>query len=252
MRHLDGVYTQRFNRSMRTDGPLFRGRYRSVLIGADSHLCCVSRYIHLNPVEGQFVARPQEYRASSYRAFLGLDRAPPWLFTAETLKRFEPRDARRSYRRFVESGIDREARAFYAKSRLPPILGSETFRERIAQLVRAGDADHDPEQPDFLLITKRPALEAIAAVVCRTFEVSQTSLRASSRRRDGCSAARGAFVQLGREVGGHSLEVIAKWVGYRSYAGASKAMSRLRAKVVLDASVRDRVEAARSALEDAK
>jgi hypothetical protein len=28
MRHLDGIYTQRFNRSHHRDGPLFRGRSR--------------------------------------------------------------------------------------------------------------------------------------------------------------------------------------------------------------------------------
>ena len=32
MRHLNGVYTQRFNRKHGIDGTLFRGRYRSVLV----------------------------------------------------------------------------------------------------------------------------------------------------------------------------------------------------------------------------
>jgi len=31
MRHVDGVYTQRFNRAHRRDGPLFRGRYKADL-----------------------------------------------------------------------------------------------------------------------------------------------------------------------------------------------------------------------------
>ena len=48
MRHLDGVYTQRFNQSTNRDGPLFRGRYKSCLIEAESYLIQTSRYIHLN------------------------------------------------------------------------------------------------------------------------------------------------------------------------------------------------------------
>jgi hypothetical protein len=32
MRHLNGVYTQRYNRLEDTDGPLFRGRYKAILI----------------------------------------------------------------------------------------------------------------------------------------------------------------------------------------------------------------------------
>ncbi len=38
MRHINGVYTQRFNRRHGHDGPLFRGRYRSILIDQDSYL----------------------------------------------------------------------------------------------------------------------------------------------------------------------------------------------------------------------
>ena len=36
MRHLNGIYTQRFNRAHNCDGPLFRGRYKSILVDADS------------------------------------------------------------------------------------------------------------------------------------------------------------------------------------------------------------------------
>ena len=51
MRHIDGVYTQRYNRLKKTDGSLFRGRYKSIVIDASSYLLQVSRYIHRNPVE---------------------------------------------------------------------------------------------------------------------------------------------------------------------------------------------------------
>ena len=43
MRHINGVYTQRFNRSHDTDGQLFRGRYKAVLVEDDSHLLEVMR-----------------------------------------------------------------------------------------------------------------------------------------------------------------------------------------------------------------
>ena len=34
MRHLDGIYTQKFNRVHHRDGPLFRGRYKAILTKA--------------------------------------------------------------------------------------------------------------------------------------------------------------------------------------------------------------------------
>jgi REP element-mobilizing transposase RayT len=250
MRHLDGVYTQRFNRSVGTDGPLFRGRYRSVLIGEESHLCCVSRYIHLNPVEAELVARPEAYRDSSYRAYLGLCSGPPWLHFTETLGRFQPGDARENYRRFVMAGIDDDTRVFYAEARRRPVLGSDGFRERIAQRVLAAASHSDPERPDgrLLMLIERPTLDEIAAAVCRAFDVSRADLRFTSRRNFGFSAARGAFVLLGREVGGRPLAEVASWIGYRSYAAASKAMIRLRDEIGRVPGTRDRVESARSGL----
>jgi len=248
MRHLDGVYTQRFTRCVQTDGPLFRGRYRSVLIGEDSHLCCVSRYIHLNPVEAKLVARPERYRASSYRAFLGFDSAPSWLHTVETLSQFRPGSTRQGYRRFVESGIDGETREFYARARLSPILGSSDFREGIEKRVHAAGLSSDPERPDCSRLTERPNLEAIATAVCLAFGVSPTELRPASKRQNGSSVARGALVHLGREVGGQSLGAIAHWIGYRSYAGASKAMSRFQDTISQDRDARNRLETARREL----
>jgi REP element-mobilizing transposase RayT len=32
MGHVNGVYTQRYNRLRKTDGPLFRGRYKTILV----------------------------------------------------------------------------------------------------------------------------------------------------------------------------------------------------------------------------
>ena len=51
MRHLNGVYTQRYNSRHKCDGQLFRGRYKSILIDSDSYLLQAVRYIHRNPLK---------------------------------------------------------------------------------------------------------------------------------------------------------------------------------------------------------
>ncbi len=38
MRHINGVYTQRFNRRNKKEGQLFRGRYKAVLVDKDHYL----------------------------------------------------------------------------------------------------------------------------------------------------------------------------------------------------------------------
>jgi len=48
----------------RSDGPLFRGRYKSILLDEDAYLLQVSRYIHRNPLEVK--GRPKEQKYSSW------------------------------------------------------------------------------------------------------------------------------------------------------------------------------------------
>ena len=50
MRHINGVYTQRYNARNGCDGTLFRGRYKSILVEEDAYLLELVRYIHRNPL----------------------------------------------------------------------------------------------------------------------------------------------------------------------------------------------------------
>jgi carbonic anhydrase len=38
MRHINDVYTQRYNKLKKTDGPLVRGRYKAMLVDVDNYL----------------------------------------------------------------------------------------------------------------------------------------------------------------------------------------------------------------------
>jgi len=70
MRHINGVYTQRFNRGHKKEGPLFRGRYKAVLIDADNHVLEVLRYIHRNPLKAGIVKTPDDYSWSSHQGYM--------------------------------------------------------------------------------------------------------------------------------------------------------------------------------------
>ena len=56
MRHLNSIYTLRFNRDVKRDGTLFRGRYKSILIERERYFLNVSRYIHKNPSSAKIVS----------------------------------------------------------------------------------------------------------------------------------------------------------------------------------------------------
>jgi putative transposase len=87
MRHIDGLYTQRFNRSHHRDGTLFRGRYKAILVEESEYLAAVIRYIHLNAVDAGIVKMPEDYRWASHRYYRQRKGAPSWLNATGTDRR---------------------------------------------------------------------------------------------------------------------------------------------------------------------
>lgn len=71
MRHLNGVYTQRFNSKHKRVGHLFQGRYKAILVDKDSYLLELSRYVVLNPVRAHMVDEPGDWQWSSYLVTIG-------------------------------------------------------------------------------------------------------------------------------------------------------------------------------------
>lgn len=67
MRHLNSLYTKGFNRREKRDGPLFRGRYKAILIEAEHCGLELSRYLHMNRVAAKICLHPEDYRWSSYK-----------------------------------------------------------------------------------------------------------------------------------------------------------------------------------------
>ena len=82
MRHINSIYTQQFNKAHGYDGSIFRGRYKSVLVCADSHLLELVRYIHRNPLRAAMVKKMGDYRWSSYRGYLSYSKT--WVTTQST------------------------------------------------------------------------------------------------------------------------------------------------------------------------
>ena len=69
MRHLDGAYTQRFNRRHHRDGSLFRGRFASKLVQHERYGQVLVDYIHNNPVRAGLILEAEDYPwSSSYEA----------------------------------------------------------------------------------------------------------------------------------------------------------------------------------------
>ncbi|MBC7221679.1 transposase [Candidatus Bipolaricaulota bacterium] len=135
MRHLNGVYTQAFNRRHGRSGHVFQGRFKAVLVEKESHLLEAARYIVWNPVRAGLVRHPKDWKWSSYRATAGLSPRPPFLDVDFILAQFgsDPERAARAYRKFVSQGRDVD---LWADLKSGVLLGSEAFVKRLRPLLR--------------------------------------------------------------------------------------------------------------------
>lgn len=141
MRHLNGVYTQRFNRRHGKVGHVFQGRFKAILVDRDAYLLAVCRYVDLNPVRAGLVAAPADWVWSSCRALTGRAEAPPWLdarllhalLVPEAAPAGDPvRLAQQRYAQGLQAG--RDATLWPDALRQQVYLGSEDFVQRMQAL----------------------------------------------------------------------------------------------------------------------
>ncbi len=125
MRHLKGVYTQWSNARHQHVGHLFQGRYKAILVDADSYLTEVIRYIVRNPLEAKMVDSLADYPWSSHTIMMSRKKPPDWFAKQDALELFSTssRAAKHAYQSFVnKAAIDIEK-----ASRQQLFLGDESF-----------------------------------------------------------------------------------------------------------------------------
>jgi putative transposase len=141
MRHLNGVYTQNFNRRHNRVGHLLQGRFKAVLVDRDAYLLEVCRYVELNPVRARMVDDPAAWPWSSYCAHVGAVPTPAWLDTAglhgyllgrPAGNAADARQAAARYATLVAEG--RDVRLWDSALRQQIYLGDEAFVERMQAL----------------------------------------------------------------------------------------------------------------------
>ncbi len=70
MQNLLNSYTRYFNVKNERVGPLWQGRFKSILIQSDEQLLHLTRYIHLNPTSQNLVEKPEDWKYSSSNEYL--------------------------------------------------------------------------------------------------------------------------------------------------------------------------------------
>lgn len=136
MRQLNGVYTQHVNRRHAQEGPIFHGRFKSILLEKKSYLLPVCRHVVTNPSRIKKASNFSAYKWSSYRALAGQVKAPSFLYMADVLNHFGKREkaAQRKYRDYVKAGA-KEASPLEHRTK-QVLLGSNQFLSKMQPILQ--------------------------------------------------------------------------------------------------------------------
>jgi REP element-mobilizing transposase RayT len=235
MRHLNGTYAQSYNRLHDLDGPLFRGRFKSLTVENDEYFVELVRYIHRNPVEAGMCDFASEYPWSSQRSYAALAPAPKFLHQSKTLEYFG--FDRRRFVAFVDAPDSAAARSVIeAIDSGQPALGDADFIRRVKASARL-DIETRASARRLPGIRRIDALEAW---VCDAMGTAVTDLadHGGGRRNDALSL----LVTIAHRSGMASLAELAERYGYANYYGVSSQIRRFEARSARDPRLRQLLE----------
>jgi REP element-mobilizing transposase RayT len=219
MRHLNGVFTQAFNRRHQRVGHLFQGRFQSILVEKESHLLELLRYVVLNPVRAGLVRSPGEWAWSSYRATAGEAPAPAWLETAWSLAQFggSPGASEQRYREFVGEGRGLPRHPWSAL-RGQIYLGSDGFVNDA--LGRAARRTRNPEIPRPQRLTAPLSVEQLVPAVLDLLATTDRELVGHPRKR---ARERAILAYTLRRFAGATGTAIARILGVSAWRASALA-----------------------------
>jgi len=214
MQNLSLRYTKWINFSQGRTGHVFQGRYKALLLDADSYLLEIVRYVHLNPIRAGMVVAPEDYPWSGHRAYLGME-IIPWLSSDWMLSNFSGKvdTARNKYRTFVTDGMSEKRRnEFHSGTCEGRILGDDTFVD---------EAFFKADQ-----IRQRTfSLNDVVTTVCLRYGISENQLKARGKTRP-YTEARAVLALLVKENAHLSLTELGRFLG-RDISPLSRSAQRL-------------------------
>jgi len=224
MRQVDGMYTQTFQNMKNLAGPVFRARYKSVLVQPGNYLLDVSRYIHALPRKNKI--KPQAYAWSSLAAYSNKAKSPVWL-SKEVVLGSLPAGSRPAarYATFVADGVSDELAHFYGKKNLLSILGDNKFLKK-SRARQVGDTARGKSRGP--LAKLRPSIRKVVAAVAKHYKVPEKNIYKAARGPGSKNVPRWVAMYLCQELSGVTLQEIAKRFGLKRYGTVSTTIGKLK------------------------
>jgi putative transposase len=238
MRHINGVYTQRFNSRHRSEGQLFKGRYKSILVSADAYLLQLLRYIHRNPVKSGLAANPKDYPWSSHKAYLSTAKRWDWLSKAFVYSLFTDNRQRGiyDYRKFMAADGGESMAAVIDAKKWPSVIGPKDFLDWVKG--KYYTLKHNDDVPESKKLA--PSVELIKQVVCDCYEIKPDELYKS--QRGVFNEPRNTAIYLVRKMRHDTLKEIGEQFNISKYSSVSSSIERMKRQIEDDSKLGKRME----------
>lgn len=230
MRHINGVYTQRYNRMKKTDGPLFRGRYKAILIDEDAYLLNLSRYIHRNPIESKppLVSNLGDWPWSSYPVYINKSTAPNWLTCDSINARLNSKDTVSAHLEFIGKGNPHDIAEAYRQKNIPSVWGDLEFKNEV---IRQKKISSQVIQQH---IMHKPSVENIVKAVADVFKILPLHITAKCMNRRQMNLGRKLAIYTCQRLGNVSLKEIASQFNLKSTGVVSGCIGEMKKRLLDD------------------
>ena len=238
MRHINGLYTQSYNRRHKSDGSLFRGRYKSVLVDADGYLLELVKYIHRNPLRAGIVNKLEDYVWSSHAGYVSSSEKWNWLYKDFVLLMLseEKQKQKKAYKDFVREVESSGVIKFFKKTNLPAILGREEFIAGIRRKFNKQGSENGVPQSRMLALS----VAEIKQIVAMEYKTTVDALTASCRGR--VNEPRDVAIFLSRKNSGKSLLEIGAEFKIKQFSSVSTVVNKIKKRVGEERKLKKRVQ----------
>ncbi|NOY69114.1 MAG: transposase [Deltaproteobacteria bacterium] len=238
MRHINGIYTQRYNKRHDIDGSLFKGRFKCILLPEDHILLEMVRYIHREPVRKGLVSLVDEYQWSSHPGYLSFDKKWEWLGKEVILSMLPGKhgESVRIYQEYMNIETPNGVLSVFDKKKLPAIMGGKDFMAWARK--NFFNEKFDRHVPASAILA--PDVASIKKAVCLAYRVDESELMISRRGR--FNEARGVAIYLTRILRKDSLDLIAAAFDMSGYSSVSSAIVRLKKQLQKDRLLPGKIE----------
>jgi putative transposase len=253
MQRFNTAYTMYYNRRHQRVGHLYQGRYKAILIDADSYLLELSRYVHLNPVRikqnSQLDVKRKtkilrDYRWSSYKGYVNnnsRDSLVHYEVILSMVGNGDNKKSRKAYENFVIGGILKDMNQnFWEGLKGQVVMGSDEFAEGVFERYLSRRKRDESELPGLKKLKTGPTtINEVGRCVAGEFGVP---LRDLYLKRASCRIPRSVFMELCRLylVRSLSLKQIGKELGGVGVSAISQNVMRLSLRMDEDPSLRER------------